>query len=147
MMDKIIKLHLPNKIEDKKLSSAFVIGNYEQKWLLGFNNWRKQLEVPAGKRELGERIEETAAREYLEETHQKITDLKLIRVVELENTFGDRRFRAIFTGKIEEMVPFYKNNSDEMDYTLLVFFNEINKRKMDVLDYQLLKLLREEKLI
>lgn len=138
-MDKIISWYKPSEIQDKLVTSAFVICLYQDKLLLGFNNWRNQLEIPAGKREIPESIYETAEREFLEETHQTLSDLKLIEVVELENEHGTKRFRGVFIGRVDEFIEFKKTEFDEMDYITLLEFEKIEFNSIDPIDYLILK--------
>lgn len=143
-MDKIIAWHQPSDIEEELITSAFVICFYQKQLLLGFNNWRNQLEIPAGKREKNENIYETAKREFFEETHQELIDLKWIEVVELEDNQGERRFRGIFLGKIESMVKFNREKFDEMSYLKLVSMENLPIKKMDALDYFILNELKSK---
>ncbi|MEH7050823.1 NUDIX domain-containing protein [Bacillus pseudomycoides] len=58
------------------LGSSFVAANYNDKYLLCFNIYRKQWELPAGGREQNESLREYAVRELYEETSQRVRNLK-----------------------------------------------------------------------
>lgn len=139
MSDKLIKFLNFNDIEDFKLTSAFVICIHDKKILLGFNNWRKQWEIPAGKREKNESITETAKREFLEETHHSVSNIKLEKIAEIENQKSERRYRAIFLAEITNFLEFKKIANDEMDQIQLFNFSELNNLNLDTLDYEILK--------
>lgn len=138
MTDEILSYHEPYEIENSLLTSAFVICMFQNKMIFGYNNWRKQLEIPAGKREVGESIVENAEREFLEETHQIITSPKMIKVVKLKNQKSTIRYRAIFLTRIEELIPFVKKPDDEMDYLKLIDFNSIDSSLVDSIDFKIL---------
>ena len=50
------------------LSFAVIMAHYKDKWIFVRHNERTTLEIPGGRRELGEDILETAKRELFEET-------------------------------------------------------------------------------
>ncbi|MBE5958354.1 MAG: NUDIX hydrolase [Lachnospiraceae bacterium] len=60
----------------KNVTGAYAIIMVGDKWLVGYNNWRKQWEFPAGGIEENETPRQAAIRELFEETHQKNSDLK-----------------------------------------------------------------------
>lgn len=60
------------------VTGAFAIVKVNGKYLIGFNNWRKQWEFPAGGIDVGETAREAAIRELMEETHQENKDMQFI---------------------------------------------------------------------
>jgi 8-oxo-dGTP diphosphatase len=55
-------------IDDGLLAFAVVMARYRGQWIFGRHKERSTWEVPGGHREKGERIEETASRELVEES-------------------------------------------------------------------------------
>ncbi len=53
------------------VTGTFAILKIKNKYVLGYNKWRKQWEFPAGHIEEGETPRYAAERELLEETHQR----------------------------------------------------------------------------
>jgi len=139
MSDKLINLLQPNEIDESKLTSAFIICIHHNKLLLGYNNWRKQWEIPAGKREINESIEQTAKREFLEETHHSVSNIKLIKIAEIKNQKLELRYRAIFLAEVNNFLKFKKINGDEMDQIQLFNFSDLDELNFDELDYTILK--------
>lgn len=92
----------------------FRVGN-QNKYLIGFNNWRKQWEIPAGRIEKGESARETAIRELFEETHQKVNDLEFKGLFKKKRPSGEIVYMAIFTCVRESLTPFVKREDDEFD--------------------------------
>lgn len=63
-----IEFYDKNIIEDKKLLYSIIVSKYKGKWVFVKDKERQRWEVPAGTREKGEEIIETAKRELYEET-------------------------------------------------------------------------------
>ncbi len=96
------------------LTWAMVVIKKEGRYLLHHNFTRKQWECAGGGWEEGETIEECAIREALEETSQKITDLKSLGVFKLYLKKHDRyEYGALFMATFDEYLPFKVN--DESD--------------------------------
>jgi 8-oxo-dGTP diphosphatase len=58
------------------IAGSYAVIKSSDKYLLCYNTWRKQWELPAGKREENESPKECAIRELYEETGQSVDDLK-----------------------------------------------------------------------
>lgn len=100
----------------KPLSGAYAIINVKGRILLGFNKLRQQWEFPAGKIEKGEKPIEAARRELYEETHQEVLDLTLCGAFKIyDSTKQEYRYRAVYYGELDEIVPFVSCSSDEME--------------------------------
>lgn len=80
------------------LAGSFAIIICEQKYLICYNIWRKQWELPAGKREEGETAKECAIRELFEETGQNVADLEFIGLLKMENISHVNTCKSILTG-------------------------------------------------
>lgn len=109
-----------NEITDyDNVTGAFAIVKVKDKYLIGYNNWRNQWEFPAGGMDVGETAREAAKRELFEETHQSIDDLQFKGLAKMMKPGGEIRYQAVFTGYLENIEPFVKNNDDEMDKIML----------------------------
>ena len=60
----------------ENVTSAGVIFKVNNSYLIGFNDWRMQWELPVGGIEKGESARQAAIRELFEETHQKVDDVQ-----------------------------------------------------------------------
>ncbi|GKX66389.1 NUDIX hydrolase [Inconstantimicrobium mannanitabidum] len=101
------------------VTGAFAILKIKDKYVLGYNNWRKQWEFPAGHIEEGETPRCAAERELLEETHQRNSNLIFKGLAKVSDAKGYIRYQAIFCCEQEELYEFIKNDDDEMDKILL----------------------------
>ena len=112
------------KIEESDIwkynvTGAFAIVKIGNRYLFGFNNWRKQWELPAGGIEQGETAREAAKRELFEETHQESGALIFRGLAKVMRPNGEIRYQAIYQGFQEELLPFDKKDDDEMDEIIL----------------------------
>lgn len=57
------------------LTSSMVLIQYENEFLIVYNKYRKQWELPAGGKEIGESIRACAERELKEESNQEANEL------------------------------------------------------------------------
>ena len=104
----------------KPISGAYAIINVKGHILIGFNKWRQQWEFPAGKNEKGEKPIEAARRELYEETHQEVLNLTLCGAFKIyDSTKQEYRYRAVYYGVLDEIVPFVSCSSDEMESIML----------------------------
>lgn len=101
------------------ITGVYAIVNINGKYLFGFNNWRKQWELPAGGIEQGETAREAAERELFEETHQKNSELIFKGLVKVMNPNGEPRHQAVYQCFQERLLPFDKKEDDEMDEIML----------------------------
>lgn len=112
------------KIEESDIckynvTGAFAIVKVGDCYLFGFNNWRKQWELPAGGIEQGETARKAAARELLEETHQENDALIFKGLAKVMRPNGEIRYQAIYQCFQEKLLPFDKKDGDEMDEIIL----------------------------
>ena len=97
------------------VTGAFAIVNVKGQYLIGYNSWRQQWEFPAGGIEQGETARQAAERELFEETHQINHDLEFRGLFKVLKPNGEIKYQAMFLGCQDELVPFEKDNGDEMD--------------------------------
>ena len=94
----------------KPIAGSFAVLNCAGKYLMCYNTWRKQWELPAGQREENETPKECAIRELYEETGQVVKDLEfkgLLKVKNLSN--GTVKYNPVYFSFIEKIQPFLKN--------------------------------------
>lgn len=92
------------------LAGSFAVIKCEGKYLLCYNIWRKQWEVPAGKREKNESSKACAIRELYEETGQLVSEMEFKGLLKVQNTkSGHIKYNPIYFAKIDKLQPFRKN--------------------------------------
>lgn len=93
------------------VAGSFAVISGVNKYLMCYNDWREQWELPAGKREEGETSKACAIRELYEETGQKIDDMKFIGLLKLKNLLnGQYKYNPVYFASLEKLQPFVKNN-------------------------------------
>lgn len=103
----------------ENVTGAFAIIFIKEKVLLGYNDWRKQWELPAGGIEVGETARQAAIRELKEESHQENHNLRFSGLAKIQKPNGAICYQAIFVGNLIELTPFRKFEGDEMEKILL----------------------------
>ena len=103
----------------RDVTGAYAIVRVGDKYVIGYNRWRKQWEFPAGGIEEGETAREAAVRELYEETHQRNNDLKFKGLFKVEDAKGTTKYQAVFAGQQDDIVPFEHIENDEMEKVIL----------------------------
>lgn len=96
------------------VTGAYAILKVGDKYVVGYNGWRKQWEFPAGGIDEGETAREAAIRELCEETHQRNEQLVFRGLFKVEDAKGYIKYQAIFTCQQDELIPFEHTEDDEM---------------------------------
>jgi len=92
------------------LSGSFAVVKCEGKFLLCYNTWRKQWELPSGGRENNETSKECAIRELYEETGKLVTNLEFKGLIKAENSLdGNIKYNPVYFTTIEKLQPFIEN--------------------------------------
>lgn len=92
------------------VAGSFAVIKCEDKYLLCYNVWREQWELPAGSREDGETSKECAIRELYEETGQVATNLKFQGLLKSKKIInGKIKYNPVYLGEMEELQPFKEN--------------------------------------
>ena len=99
----------------ENVTGAYAILKIKDKYVIGYNGWRKQWEFPAGGIDEGETAREAAIRELYEETHQKNEELEFKGLFKVEDAKGKIKYQAVFVGEQNELSPFQYTEKDEMD--------------------------------
>ena len=101
--------------EYPNVTGAYAILKIADKYVVGYNGWRKQWEFPAGGIDEGETAREAAIRELYEETHQKNELLEFKGLFKVEDAKGNIKYQAIFTCQQDGLMPFEYTEGDEMN--------------------------------
>lgn len=100
---------LDNK-EYKPITGSLILVKCKNKYLIAFNKWRKQWELPAGGIEQGETPRQGAVRELYEETSQKADDICFKGLFKIYDKSRDIiKYQAIYCGCIEKLDAFAEN--------------------------------------
>lgn len=99
----------------QNVTGAYAILKKGDKYVVGYNGWRKQWEFPAGGIDERETAREAAIRELFEETHQKNEELEFKGLFKVEDVKDNIKYQAIFVCQQEELQPFKHNDNDEMN--------------------------------
>lgn len=90
------------KIAEEQLLFAVIISKYQEKFVYVKHKERDTLEIPGGKRELGESITECAARELKEETGDKHFTLESLFIYGVEKN-GETDYGLVFEAQITDL--------------------------------------------
>jgi 8-oxo-dGTP diphosphatase len=131
---------IPLKEEEIKhyqpIAGSFAIVQRDKRYLLCYNVYRNQWELPAGKREDGETCEECAIRELYEETGQSLDSMEFKGLMKVKTAEGTVQYNPVFHRIVKEIQPFIKN--DETN-NIMLWNEEIELNEYDGLDLHLLK--------
>lgn len=122
-----------------RVTGAYAIVCIKGRYLIGFNNWRKQWEFPAGGIEEGEAPKAAAERELWEETHQQVSSFEFKGLAKVMAPDGEIRYQAVYLGYKDELQSFIKQDNDEMDKIMLWDLKE-DIGYFDECDLEILKL-------
>ncbi|MBS4221780.1 NUDIX hydrolase [Lederbergia citrea] len=101
-----------------------------------YNVWRKQRELPSGRKEENETSKEFAIRELYEETGQIVSDLEFKGLLKSGNTTGGEiKFNPVYFTTTDKIQPF-RENEESSEIKLLDFKKEIGH--IDMVDIKIL---------
>lgn len=117
------------------LAGSFAVIECEGKYLLCYNKWRQQWELPAGKREANETPKECAIRELYEETGQRVDDLGFLGLLKMKRISDQTvKHNPVYFKRVTKLQPFREN--DETSEIMLWNLNE-NIGYIDEVDVRL----------
>jgi 8-oxo-dGTP diphosphatase len=88
---------------DQKLAFAVICSQHQSHWLFVRHKQRDTWEVPGGHREPGEPIEQTAARELVEETGARKFSLVPVCDYSVQNDGNEPTFGRVFFAQVESL--------------------------------------------
>lgn len=92
------------------LAGSFAVIKCEGKYLMCYNLWREQWELPAGRSEGDETPKECAIRELFEETGQMVSDLEFKGLLKSQKVInGEISYNPVYYTEMEKLQPFIEN--------------------------------------
>lgn len=116
-----MKVSFYDSIDDRLLKFAVIISKYNGKWVFCKHKERNTYEIPGGHREAGEKIDETAKRELIEETGAIDFIINPVCVYSVTgknrvNENGEETFGMLYYAEIRS---FSKKLNSEIEYIKL----------------------------
>ncbi|WPK11384.1 NUDIX domain-containing protein [Lysinibacillus louembei] len=147
IFQKFIPLQEHELTSFEQLAGSYAIIQSEGRWLICYNRWRKQWELPAGGCEADETPKQCAVRELYEETGQIAAELSFYGVLKSRNIQNDNvKYNPVYYGVIEQLMPFVENEEtacillwdmraaieaiDEVDLALLQAINLLSLKRL-----------------
>lgn len=103
----------------ENVTGAYAILKVSDRYVIGYNRWRRQWEFPADGIDSGETAREAAVRELYEETHQRNDALEFKGLFKVKDANGRIKYQAIFVCYQDYLEPFQPTETDEMDKIML----------------------------
>lgn len=92
------------------IAGSFAIVKCAGKYLMCYNTWREQWEIPAGQREDHETARDCAIRELYEETGQRVTEMQFKGLMKVKNLATETlKYNPVYFSSINQLQPFQKN--------------------------------------
>ena len=96
----MITVRFYEQAEDSLLKFAVILAKSGEKWVLCKHKERDTLEVPGGHREMGETVDETAARELREETGAVEFEIRPVCVYSVAKDGAAESFGGLYAAEI-----------------------------------------------
>ncbi|SFE07048.1 8-oxo-dGTP diphosphatase [Paenibacillus catalpae] len=102
-----ISLNEHELMKYEPLAGSYAVVRFDAKYLICFNTWREQWELPAGGRNDGETAKECAIRELFEETAQVVHDMDFKGLLKVRKPDGAIKYNPIYFADLEYIAPFF----------------------------------------
>ncbi|WZY00028.1 NUDIX domain-containing protein [Bacillus sp. FSL W7-1360] len=118
------------------VAGSYAVIKCQGKFLFCYNTWRKQWELPAGKREGRESPKACAMRELYEETGQMVTEMDFIGLMVKHISNGTLKYNPVYGAMVEKLIPFVEN---EETSGIMLWDTEERVEVIDAVDLCLVK--------
>jgi len=132
------KIDESNIYEDqyKPLTHSLLIIKYDNRFLVVFDKWKNNWELPGGYIEKTETPRVCALRELKEETNQEINDLIFKGIMKFQLRPDNRiEYGALYYGELKSFIPFNENkeikNIKLWDKKEIIKIDEIDRKILD----------------
>lgn len=112
----MIKVQFYETVEDHLLKFAVIISKYQGQWVFCKHRERDTWEIPGGRREEGESIEETAKRELYEETGAVDFTLSPVCVYSVTRLHEVESFGMLYVSEIVALEPELHNEIEKISF-------------------------------
>ncbi|MUK89372.1 NUDIX domain-containing protein [Ornithinibacillus sp. L9] len=124
----------------KPIAGSFAALICENKYLLCYNKWREQWELPAGRKEKCETSKECAIRELYEETGQVVKDMNFKGLLKVKDVKSEIiKYNPVYVKRVVNLQPFRKNNETNQ---IKLWDQQEELPAYDPVDLQLLNFLK-----
>ncbi|MBD2848685.1 NUDIX domain-containing protein [Paenibacillus sp. IB182496] len=125
-----------DNIDINPITHALVVAKNKDGFLLLFNSWKKNWELPGGMIEAGETLRDCAEREMFEETNQIPERIEFRGLMKFTLKSGKVEYGGLFSADIELERPFLKND----EANKIIFWDGTTEiGYIDEIDKELLK--------
>lgn len=122
----------------QRLAGSYAVIKCKDQYLLCYNTWRKQWELPAGQREDDESPKQCAVRELYEETGQLVEELEFKGLLKVKNLLnGEIKYNPVYFSTVERLLPFQTNcePSEIRLWNLIEPLSYVDEVDLKIFDY------------
>lgn len=115
-----VKFHKNEQIDNDKLLFAVIVARYNNKWIFCKHKERNTYEIPGGRREKDENIDDTAKRELYEETGALRFDISSISIYSVIRDEQDPSYGKLYFADIYKI-----GDLPESEIEAVYFFDDL----------------------